>query len=198
MSTPTGRGWLTSAAAVLGAGLALLAVTTVVMAVQAARGQPVTFPLPASAALGSASGGAASAPGLAVAPGATVSVSLTDPTSAQSAWGTLLWLPTSLLGGTAVTLVLIAVVRARRGAPFTGGAVALTRTLGVVLLVGGPLVQLLNGLGSYRLAGTTVGAAADFSPAFTLDGPAAGLCVLALAEVIRHGQRLREELDEVI
>jgi len=198
MSTPTGRGWLTSAAAVLGAGLALLAVTTVVMAVQAARGQPVTFPLPAAAALGSPPGGAAPAPGLAVAPGATVSVSLADPTSAQSAWATLLWLPTSLLGGTAVALVLIAVVRARRGAPFTGGVVALMRALGVVLLVGGPLVQLLTGLGSYRLAGSTLGAAADFAPAFTLDGPIAGLCVLALAEVIRHGQRLREELDEVI
>ena len=39
---------------------------------------------------------------------------------------------------------------------------------------------------------------ADFSPALTLDGPIVGLCVLALAEVIRHGQRLRQELDEVI
>ena len=35
-------------------------------------------------------------------------------------------------------------------------------------------------------------------PAFTLDGPIVGVCVLALAEVIRHGQLLREELDEVI
>lgn len=198
MSTTTGRGWLTSAAAVLGAGLGLLAVATVVMAVQAARGAPVTFPLPATAALGSPAGGISPAPGLTVASGATVSVSLADPNSVQSAWGALLWLPSSLLGGTAVTLVLLAVVRARRGAPFTGGVVTLMRTLGVVLLVGGPLVQLLTGLGSYRLAGSALGSGADFAPAFTFDGPVAGLCVLALAEVIRRGQQLREELDEVI
>ncbi|MDO8107934.1 DUF2975 domain-containing protein [Isoptericola sp. b441] len=197
MNTSAGRGWLNAAATVLGIGLALLLAATAVMAVQAARGAPVSFPLSPEAAFGTEAGPTL-LPGVELARDATVTVRLPDPAAAQSAWSVLLWLPSTLLAGAAVTLVLLAVVRARRGDPFGGGVVTIMRTLGVVLLVGGPLVQLLTGVGSYRLAGTVLGRGADFAPAFTLDGPIVGVCVLALAEVIRHGQRLREELDEVI
>ncbi len=198
MASKPSRGWLTTTAVVLGVGLGLLTAVTVVMAVMATRGEPVSFTLSTGTALGSQPEQPTLVPGVALSPDATVPVRLTDPTTAQSAWGVLLWLPTSVVGGAALALVLLAVLRARRGAAFSGGVVAIMRTLGVVLLVGGPLVQLLTGLGSYRLADSVLGHSADFSPALTLDGPIVGLCVLALAEVIRHGQWLRQELDEVI
>lgn len=197
MNASTGRGWLTAAATVLGIGLAVLLAATAAMAVQTARGAPVSFPLPAETVFGAAPGSTL-VPGVELARDATVTVSLPDPAAAQSAWSVLLWLPSALIAGAAITLVLLAVARARRGEPFRSGVVTIMRTLGVVLFVGGPLVQLLTGIGSYRIAGTVLGQGADFAPAFTLDGPIVGVCALALAEVIRHGQLLREELDEVI
>ncbi len=198
MAGKPSQSWLTTTAAVLGVGLGLLTVVTVVMAVMATRGEPVSFTLATGTVLGTQPEQATLVPGVALSPDAPVPVRLADPTTAQSAWGVLLWLPTSVVGGTALTLVLLAVLRARRGDPFSGGVVAIMRTLGLVLLVGGPLVQLLTGVGSYRLADSVLDHGADFAPAFTLDGPLVGVCVLALAAVIRHGERLRQELDAVI
>ncbi|OJV84399.1 MAG: hypothetical protein BGO37_08220 [Cellulomonas sp. 73-92] len=201
MISTASRRWLTSTAVVLGVSLAILASATVVTAVLAARGEPVSFTLPSSltaTVLGVPTGQYALAHGVELSPSATVAVRITEPTGAQSAWGTLLWLPSALLGGAAFALVLLAVLRARRGEVFSGGIVGITRAVGLLLLVGGPLVQLLTGVGTSQLTDSVLPGRADFSPAFTFDGPIVGLCVLALAEVMRHGQRLREELDEVI
>jgi hypothetical protein len=195
VSTNDSRRWLTTTAVVLGVSLATLACTTVVMAVQAVRGAPVSFTLPSSltaTVLGSPPGRLALAPGVELSPTATVAVRISEPTGAQAAWGTLLWLPSALLGAGAFTLVLLAVLRARRGDAFRGGIVGITRA------AGGPLAQLLTAIGASRLTDSVLPGSADFSPAFTLDGPIVGLCLLALAEVMRHGQRLREELDVVI
>lgn len=201
MISNASRRWLTSTAVVLGVSLAILTSATVVTAVLAARGEPVSFTLPSSltpTVLGTPTGSLALAQGVELSPAATVAVRIADPTGAQSAWGTLLWLPSALLGGAAVALVLLAVLRARRGDVFSGGIVGITRAVGLVLLVGGPLVQLLTAVGTSQLTDSALPGGGDFSPAFTFDGPIVGLCVLALAEVMRHGQRLREELDEVI
>lgn len=201
MLSTVSRRWLTSTAVVVGASLAILASATAVQAVLASRGEPVSFTLPSSltaTVLGVPAGPLALAHGVELSPAATVAVRITDPTGAQSAWGTLLWLPSALLGGAVFALVLLAVLRARRGDVFTGGIVGITRAVGLVLLVGGPLVQLLTGVGTSQLTDSVLPGRGDFSPALTFDGPIVGLCVLALAEVVRHGQRLREELDEVI
>ena len=197
MNTRTGRGWLTTTAVVLVVALAILTMSVTVMVVATATGHPASFRLPTAAVLGLQAEETTLVPGLVIAADSTVGVTLPDPTTAQSAWSLLLSLPALILGGAALTLVLLVVLRARRGEAFSRGVVTTVRAIGLLVLIGGPLVQLLTGLATYGLQ-NSVSPGAHLSVAFTFDWLIAGVAILALAEVIRHGQGLREELDVVI
>ncbi len=197
MSTPPGRGWLTGAAVVLGAMLVAVVAAVVAMVVGTFTRSPLSFEIPAGAVAGLSGTGGDLVAGAAIDPDGLVGVTVAEPTTAQSAWSALAALPTALTGLTVLALVLWLVLIARRGEAFSPRVVGTLRAVGIVAIVGGPATQLLTGLATSRLAGSVTGEI-DFAPTLTFDWLIAGVCALALAEVVRRGQAIREELDEVI
>ncbi|SHN47678.1 DUF2975 domain-containing protein [Cryptosporangium aurantiacum] len=89
---------------------------------------------------------------------------------------------------------------AHRADPFTSATVRRLRTLGWLLVAGGPAASMIEFAARFALSGTatTGGASADLD----LSTPAlwfvAGVGLLATSEVIRRGQAMRAELDTVV
>ncbi len=196
MSNTARRGWLTAAIIAICAALTLVAVITAVTVVRALNGAAFSFGIP-TATVGIPQAPAGLEPGVTIDPSGFVDVTVAQPTTAQAAWSLVASLPV-LLAAAGLVLVLVIALRARRGEPFTRNVVALVRTIGLVVLVGGPLMQAVTGVARSRLAESVLVEGGHYGPTITLDWVIAGLCILALAEVIRHGKSLREELDEVI
>ncbi|WP_436521304.1 DUF2975 domain-containing protein [Actinoplanes sp. HUAS TT8] len=128
-------------------------------------------------------------------------VIVTDPTVTQLVLSAAGALPTYLLATAMLVLLHRLVGRARRGDPlFSGGTVRKLRTVGWLLLVGGPAASLLEFLARFALSGTvgTGGNYAEFDPARIAIWMVTGFGMLAVGEIIGRGQDLRAELDEVI
>lgn len=134
-------------------------------------------------------------------PSTPVVLAVSDPSATQVTLATVAALPTYLLV-TAMLLLLHRLVGAARcGDPlFTGRTVGRVRTVGWLLLVGGPVAGALEFVARFALSGT-VGSGPNFAvldPARTMIWMLTGFGLLAVAEVVRRGQALRAELDEVI
>jgi hypothetical protein len=130
-----------------------------------------------------------------------VAVMVADPTIAQTSLevialglvGAVVWLVIAILARRIVTSAL-------RADPFTVSTADQIRRLGIVILAGGSLAELIRLAASYALFRTVF-------PSSSYDGDTIdisfwwlplGLAVLAFAAVVRHGCALRAELDEVI
>ncbi|WP_433832926.1 DUF2975 domain-containing protein [Actinoplanes sp. CA-015351] len=125
---------------------------------------------------------------------------LDQPTGVQRAWELLATLPSVLLLTVALVLLWRLVGRARRGDPFTGNIVSRFRVLGLLLVVGGPVVWVLQFIGEFALS-ATVASLGTYAPlSFAVPGAwlLGGFLMFAFGEIVRRGQVLRAELDEVV
>ncbi|MEU7909403.1 DUF2975 domain-containing protein [Actinoplanes sp. NPDC049118] len=131
-----------------------------------------------------------------------VAVTVADPTPAQATLeliaggtvGAVAWLVIAILARRIVTSAL-------RADPFTVSTGDQIRRLGIVVLAGGGLAELIRAAVLYALYHSVF-------PSSSYTGPVTddlsywwlplGLAVLAFAAVVRHGCALRAELDEVI
>jgi hypothetical protein len=123
-----------------------------------------------------------------------------QPTGIQRGWELLAPLPSFLPMTLALVLLWRLVGQARRGDPFTGDMVSRFRTLGLLLVVGGPAVWLLESIGRFALSATVSSGvpygSIDFAvPTAWLLG---GFGMFAIGEILRRGQALRTELDGVV
>jgi DUF2975 family protein len=131
-----------------------------------------------------------------------VAVSVTDHTTTQAMLeiiaggtvGAVAGLVTAILARRIVTSAL-------RADPFTVSTADQIRRLGIVILAGGGLTEIIRGAALYTLYHSVF-------PSSSYTGPVTddlsfwwlplGLAVLAFGAVVRHGCALRAELDEVI
>ncbi|GIE90076.1 DUF2975 domain-containing protein [Actinoplanes regularis] len=123
-----------------------------------------------------------------------------DPDGAQLTWAILTTLPRQLLILAALVLLWRSVGRARREDPFGPGMAGGFRRLGLLLVVGGPVVWVVEFVARFALSGTAgVGgtyASMDFLVPFAW--LFCGFGAFAIGEVLRRGRMLRAELDGVV
>lgn len=138
--------------------------------------------------------------GVAIAPDASISLQVSDPSGVQLTLAAVSALPSFVL--TTVMLVLLwrLVGEARRTDPFVGVTAGRLRTIGWLLVVGGPIAWVVEFMARFALSDTITAT----GPTATLDlGELglwflAGVGFLAIGEVVRRGQAIRAELDQVV
>src|SRR5665648_562023 len=181
MRTTRRADWLGGAAVALVIILGFVAVLAVAGLAEAARRSPTTVAVPISALSPLTGAGLRDlAPGASLDPAGTADVVVADPTTSQVLWSLTTWLPALAIGVAVLVLLLTVVTGARRGDPFTDRTIA------------------LGALARSALSDSVLAGSGDLSPAITLDWLIVGMGFLALAEVIRRGRSMRQELDEVI
>lgn len=127
-------------------------------------------------------------------------LTITDPSIAQRLWGLLAVVPGKVVLVAVAVLLFLAVRVARRDDPFAPGVVRRVRLSAAVALIGGLLVTVATPLAELALAvGVDAGGdgfsfAVSLSPVWIM----AGVSLLAVAEILRRGKGLRDELAEVV
>jgi hypothetical protein len=131
-----------------------------------------------------------------------VAVTVADPTPAQTTLeiiaggtvGAVAWLVIAILARRIVTLAL-------RTDPFTVSTADQIRHLGIVILAGGGVAEVIRAAAAYALYRSVFPSSSytgSLTETFGFWWLPLGLAVLAFAAVVRHGCALRAELDEVI
>lgn len=123
-----------------------------------------------------------------------------------STWQTVLGLFSHGLAAAIASVVMIVLARrlvdlAIRTHPFTPGMVTALRRLGITVLAGGLVAEVVRSAAAVLLYRSTVrggSAFADVDWRISLWWLLLGVVVLAFGEVVEHGCALRAELDEVI
>jgi Protein of unknown function (DUF2975) len=147
--------------------------------------------------------------GVAVDPDLNLYLRVSAPNAEQRLLAMVATAPQYLLTTTMLLLLWRLVSRATRQQPFTAGIARRLHVLGWLAVVGGPAVYAIGFVARFALSSTVTasGAAAATLAASTttvgdLATPAiwllAGFAFLAIAEIVRRGQALRSELDEVV
>src|SRR5665648_959473 len=169
MRTTRRADWLGGAAVALVIILGFVAVLAVAGLAEAARRSPTTVAVPISALSPLTGAGLRDlAPGASLDPAGTADVVVADPTTSQVLWSLTTWLPALAIG------------------------------VAILTLLGGPITIALGALARSALSDSVLAGSGDLSPAITMDWLIVGMGFLALAEVIRRGRSMRQELDEVI
>jgi len=86
----------------------------------------------------------------------------------------------------------------RDGDPFIAANVRRLRLIGLLFLVGGPLVEVVSSAFEQALASSAGLHGLGTGISFPGGGPIAGIGVFVLAEVFAHGVRLRDEAEGTI
>lgn len=86
----------------------------------------------------------------------------------------------------------------REGDPFNGSNVRRLRTIGLLLLVGAPIAELVRSGFEQALSSSTTGTGSGLSFSIPGGGLIAGLGVFVLAQVFAHGVRLREDTEGTV
>ena len=86
----------------------------------------------------------------------------------------------------------------REGDPFNGSNVRRLRTIGLLLLVGSPIAELVKSGFEQALASSTTGSGSGLSFSIPGGGLLGGLGVFVLAQVFAHGVRLREDAEGTV
>jgi hypothetical protein len=134
--------------------------------------------------------------GVGVEASAHVRALVEQPTATQSLLNAGTSLPTKCVVVAMLFLLLRIVRQARRGDPFTAGNVRLLRQLGVTVIAGGIVADVVEALAFRALVGPIVDGAVG---GFVWSGWwLVGVAFLAIAEVVNRGLRMRVELDGVI
>ena len=191
--------WLRELHGLLLVGVVVSGVIGVVSVIATLTGQPFDVEVPSGDVLRPDSLVNARA-GVVLDADASVYLQVAHPTGGQLGLATVAAFPSYALTTAMLVLLWRLVGAARHTDPFTVATARRLRTLGWLLLVGGPAAWLVRFMAQFALSDTvtTVG------PRATLDlgTPAvwflAGFGILAIGEVVRRGQALRAELDEVV
>jgi hypothetical protein len=130
--------------------------------------------------------------------GGEVDVRVTDPSTRQRVLSLFTGAPSLALGVTLLALLWSTVRIARRGEPFSPTVVRRLSWLGVVALVGGPVVDLVQAAATFVASETVFDDTISASYVFSWWWLLAGFGFLATAEVIKRGVAMRVELDEVV
>ncbi|MBP0450985.1 DUF2975 domain-containing protein [Kitasatospora sp. RG8] len=154
---------------------------------------------PAAGPAAGLTGGAGGLPGgAAIAPESVVEAHITDPSLHQRIAELLTTLPTLLLLAGVLALLLRIVRRARRGDPFTAATVQGLRVLGLLTALGGSAAGAAESLAALDLSSTVTPGAAFAVWEVPAGWLLAGIGFLAVAEVLRRGVTMRDELAAVI
>lgn len=133
-------------------------------------------------------------------PSADISLRPGHPSGTQLILVTLSTLPTYVLTTIAVLLLWRLVSVARHTDPFTDATARRLRTLGWLLVIGGPTSVAVQFVARFALSYTvtTIGPQATLNLGTLATWFLAGFGMLAISEVVRRGTALRTELDEVV
>lgn len=189
--------WLKEMQAVLAIALAaVLALGVVAPALRAAIAEELPLELPAAALSGTLDYELRE--GVAIAAEQDVTVTLADPDAGQRAAWALAELPTQAVAAALLALLLGLVRHARREDPFTPATVRRLRAVAATAIAGGVFAFTVELLASMHLSTTAVvGDIAGIShlPVHWL---LIGFGLLAVAEVVKRGRAMREELETVV
>jgi hypothetical protein len=86
----------------------------------------------------------------------------------------------------------------RDGDPFTAANVKHLRTIGFLLVIGVPVVEILTSAFDHALASSAFGSGSGRGIEISAGGPVAGLGVFVLAHVFAHGVRLRDDVEGTV
>jgi hypothetical protein len=191
--------WLRELHGLLLVAVVVCGVVGVASMIATLTGQPLDIEVPSGGVLRPDSLVHANA-GVVIDPDASIYLRVGHPSWFQLGLATLVTLPGYALTTTMLVLLWRLVGEARHTDPFSGATGRRLRTLGWLLIVGGPAAWVVEFVARFALSDTvsTVGPQATFD----LGAPAvwflAGFGILAISEVVRRGQVLRAELDEVV
>ncbi|MEU5940003.1 DUF2975 domain-containing protein [Micromonospora sp. NPDC047548] len=191
--------WLRELHGLLLVAVVVSGVVGVVGMIATLTGQPVDIEAPSGGVLRPDSLVNARA-GAVIDADASIYLRVEQPSGVQIGLATVAALPTYILATTMLVMLWRLVGEARRTDPFTAATARRLRTLGWLLIVGGPVAWLVEFLARFALSGTV--ATGGHQATLNLGVPAvwflAGFGILAISEVVRRGQALRAELDEVV
>lgn len=137
-------------------------------------------------------------PGVRLDESADLQVVVDDPTAEQVAWRTAQSLPWFVLAMSTLATLLLVVRAARRSDPFSAANVRRLQVIGWVLTVGSILAFYLELVAGFALYGTIATGPPNAGAQLPIAWCFAGLCFLALSEVLKRGRALRDELATVI
>ncbi|GAA4607048.1 hypothetical protein BJY16_006128 [Actinoplanes octamycinicus] len=185
--------WLDELHGLLLVGLVVTGLATVVGVVAILSGQPV----PAEVTI---DGAITATPPAGISLGSSIAVDILHPSAAQTGWALVAMLPRQLLILAALTMLWRLVGRARRTDPFGPGMAAGFHRLGLLLVLGGPVVWILDFVARNRLS-DSVGAGGTYAVldfVVPLAWGFGGFAAFAIGEILRRGRALRVELDGVV
>jgi hypothetical protein len=163
------------------------------------RERSVTVPIPGDGLL-LPTGSAALRPGVVLDAGAEIVVVVEHADAGQLILAALTRLPGYALITAVLVLLWRQVARVRRSGPFASRTSGRLMALGWLLTVGGPVSWAVEFVARFLLSDTvlTVGARASIDLTAPVTWGLAGLGLLAIAQIVRSGENLRDELDTVI
>ena len=103
-----------------------------------------------------------------------------------------------LLGLGVLWFLRLIVQSVRDGDPFTAANVKRLRIIGVLLVIGAPLLEILSSAFDQALAASAFGSNSGQGLQISASGPVAGLGLFVLAHVFAQGVRLREDVEGAV
>ncbi|WIM92577.1 DUF2975 domain-containing protein [Actinoplanes oblitus] len=185
--------WLDELHGLLLVALVLTGIGTALGVVSILAGQPVEAQV-------AVTGGSAAGPPAGVTFGSWIAVDIVHPSAAQKGWALVAMLPRQLLIVAALALLWRVVGRARRSDPFGPGIAPAFHRLGLVLVLGGPVVWIVDFVARTRLS-DSAGVGGTYAVLDFVVPLAWGFCgfgAFAIGEILRRGRAMRVDLDGVV
>lgn len=186
--------WLQELQGLLVAGLVIAGIISVVVVVDLAGNGSVTVAVEASDVAGNVGDDLPN--GARIEPDQPVDVVVDNPDTGQWASYILSSAPTPVLIVVVIAMLLRIVIVARRSDPFSSEAARQLRHLGLVALIGGLAVNVVELLASLHLSGSVGNPQAVWQP--PVWWVLVGFVTFTVAEIVRRGHALREELETVV
>lgn len=186
--------WLEELQGLLVAGLVLAGIIGAIVIVDLARRRSVEMTVDASGVTGTVDDGLPA--GATIDSSQSVQVVVEDPDTGQWVSFILAGALTPVLMVVFIALLLRIVRQARRDDPLSAAIARQLRLLAVVALVGGVAVNVVELLATLHLTGTVSHPQVVWQPPVLWI--LVGFVTFTVAEVIRRGNELREELETVV
>ncbi|GAA4976466.1 DUF2975 domain-containing protein [Actinoplanes utahensis] len=189
--------WLNELRGMLGLGMVAAGVGAVASSVATLSGQPIEVPIAVGEAVRPETLTGVP-PGVRL--GSSLDMVVEEPSVTQRALELAATLPRIALITVVLALLWRAVRQASHDDPFRSALAMRLRTLGILLITGGPAVWVAESVARYALS-STVGFGGTYAVVDFLV-PLAwlffGIAVLAVGEIVRRGQAMRADLDGVV